>query len=346
MVKSKANILRKPSSVAQRIGNIKALASKSLSRPSFDSATRSSGSGRIAASSCRTGLLRVLAPIACLSNRYEEATRTLAEVAASLLNEWDLIIMGKRYQIVEMETYVNGPTHSDPYVHGDVEQQKAGVWYFHKKGGSYKAGTFKGLDLSAGSKSSGVTSGLLLRSVLKVSDEGDTLLVEGPCLVVDHILKMTGAKSIAEFVEDRAKNGILPAEETPDLVLQPALHRRAQVVWAAPRVGLILRNPEAGSTHLPGNPPRFCTRPYRFSTVPHRLTKYRSGFALQKRLDDDMAAVEKLKLPSKILEGYFNSFEKGLAHNNPSKLYDAKLDNQQIFCEMVGACAKSTRQTG
>ena len=106
--------------------------------------------------------------------------------------------------------------HADPYAHGDEgcfgqfsdfprvlswpisvrsqtkapqpRQTSCGVWYFHRKGGTYKSGSFKGMDLACGDKDKNVFAGLLLRAVLDPSDK----LIEGPCLVVDKILEMNG----------------------------------------------------------------------------------------------------------------------------------------------------------
>ena len=67
-------------------------------------------------------------------------------------------------------------------------QASCGVWYFHKKGGTYKSGSFKGMDLACGDKDRDVFAGLLLRSVV----DADGKLTEGPCLVVDKILELNG----------------------------------------------------------------------------------------------------------------------------------------------------------
>ena len=67
-------------------------------------------------------------------------------------------------------------------------QASCGVWYFHKKGGSYKSGSFKGMDLACGDKDGNVYAGLLLRSVADAAGK----LTEGPCLVVDKILELNG----------------------------------------------------------------------------------------------------------------------------------------------------------
>ena len=69
-----------------------------------------------------------------------------------------------------------------------MRQATCGNWYFHKKGGTYKSGSFKGMDLACGDKESNVFAGLLLRAIIDSSEK----LIEGPCLVVDKILELNG----------------------------------------------------------------------------------------------------------------------------------------------------------
>lgn len=138
----------------------------------------------------------------------------LRDTAEALLNRWDLWIGGQRHCLVEIEAYVHGPTHQDPYTHGDEGQNCCGVWYFHRHGGSFKAGSFKGLDLACGDGARGVHAGLLIRSVAPLEGSPPALaapVTEGPCLVVDRILALNGKKSIADFVAGRAAKE-LPAE--------------------------------------------------------------------------------------------------------------------------------------
>ena len=75
----------------------------------------------------------------------------------------------------------------DPSDTIDIPRQATcGKWYFHKKGGTYKSGSFKGMDLACGDKESNVFAGLLLRAIIDSSEK----LIEGPCLVVDKILEL------------------------------------------------------------------------------------------------------------------------------------------------------------
>ena len=56
------------------------------------------------------------------------------------------------FRITEVEVYFNDDkNHKDTFTHGDKYQRNGGHWYFHRmNGGTYKAGTYKGLDLAIG----------------------------------------------------------------------------------------------------------------------------------------------------------------------------------------------------
>jgi len=187
-------------------------------------------------------------------------------VAGSILNGMVLSIAGVGYRITEIEMYFNGGAHKDPFTHCSPDQGHSGMWYFHKVGNSYKGGTYKGLDIAIGTpeKSFG---GILIRSIENLTT-GET--IEGPCRTVDTILKEAGAADIKSFVE---KQGDLKVTACPALQLQaaaePTLPQRC--VFVGPRFGLTVRKPEAAP---------FFMAPYRFTTTPTKITKFRIGLAL------------------------------------------------------------------
>ena len=82
-------------------------------------------------------------------------------------------------------------------------QKESGKWYFHKQGGSYKSGTYMGLDLAFG-KGSKAAGGILLRSLVPASLINDKAFgtiahnndlkkdfIEGPCNCVRKVLETT-----------------------------------------------------------------------------------------------------------------------------------------------------------
>eukprot|EP00927_Polykrikos_kofoidii_P079477 TRINITY_DN76261_c0_g1_i1.p1 TRINITY_DN76261_c0_g1~~TRINITY_DN76261_c0_g1_i1.p1 ORF type:complete len:397 (+),score=43.29 TRINITY_DN76261_c0_g1_i1:56-1192(+) len=277
----------------------------------------------------------------------------LRGVAHGLMNHWELWIAGRRHRIVEMEAYVHGFDHKDPYVHCDDGQRHGGCWYFHKQGNSFKGGSFKGLDLACGGgggRGSGpdgsVRGGLLLRSVMEVPESGGKggELIEGPCLVVDRILRLCEQPSIAAFVAGRS-TAELGALSTKGLSLKLAPFAWSDHVWEAPRVGLVLREDES-KTHSSGRPVDFVGRPYRFSVLPCRLGKFRAGFvaaahvAARGGVDKSSVAVDFRKgLGLSRSDDYVAATEKGMREGCPDRFINRKIATQQDLCELYGACS-------
>lgn len=302
----------------------------------------------VPASSKAGSLKDVLQPVSsglAAYSGYEAQQKALCGVAEELMNKWDLLIAGQRHRIVELESYVHSTTHADPYTHGDAGQLITGGWYFHKKGGSFKSGTFKGMDLACGGGlGSGIHAGFLVRAIQETGGR----IIEGPCLVVDEILKLNGAASIAAFVASRDVPD-LPADSLQELHLEPAVLPRYYKCWTAPRVGLVLRQEEDAdpskprATHSVGRPVAFCARAYRFSTRPEKLSKFRSGFAAMLRADgaDTSQVAKQLSIPAKKLQEYMEAVDKGKLESDPFKFVNKSLNTQPELCEFVGACKSS-----
>lgn len=115
------------------------------------------------------------------------------------------------FRVCEIEFYLNCPGHTDTFAHGDVLQKQNAKWYFHKMGNAYKAGSYKGLDITFGKE--GAIGGILLRALMpvsvvlsngvySVSGGSKDLFIEGPCNCVNRILEeTTGDKGIKELVD-------------------------------------------------------------------------------------------------------------------------------------------------
>ncbi|TFY71986.1 hypothetical protein EVG20_g1009 [Dentipellis fragilis] len=226
----------------------------------------------------------------------------------------------EEYEILELEFYLRmGDHHEDPYTHGSDEQRLSGRWYFHRAGRNtasqtsskttlpgYRGGSRKGLDLTFGAPSSlavvdeGTTSrffkaaqpldtnettashthgGILLRSIRRISDSH---VVSGPSLLVDEILRVSRASSLAQLVQMKWDNNIsgfssmVSGKATSSLFLRPAdLHEdqisRLPPIYKSPRIGLDLSNP---AVQLSASDPRvvFMPKNYRYFTRPHLLT--------------------------------------------------------------------------
>src|SRR5215211_3101799 len=109
-----------------------------------------------------------------------------AGIAATLLNRTRWVIAGQAHRITECEFYFRGPQHDDPFTHGDPIQVHAGRWYFHKTAGIYRGGSFKGVDVTFGD---GVSRGGIL---IRGAQTADGRLIDGPSLLVDHLLASCG----------------------------------------------------------------------------------------------------------------------------------------------------------
>jgi hypothetical protein len=120
-------------------------------------------------------------------------------LANTLLNQTILVANQKRYRLCEIEFYFTNPTHNDPYTHCRDEQSKTGLFYFHRyQTGTYKSGTYKGVDLTLGHP--GTYFSVLIRSIMDLST---TVLTEGPCRSVNLLLEQFGCHTVAEFADGK-----------------------------------------------------------------------------------------------------------------------------------------------
>ena len=161
--------------------------------------------------------------------------------------------------------------------------------------GEYRGGTRKGLDLTMGRvirfqvartanapigsyrPASGTRGGILLRSVRVMETQA---VVSGPCLLVDTILKYSGAKSIEELVSEHWNgdiNAFPPSSDRPSLslVLAPPPEngngeREVSPIYCSPRIGLDLTNRSA-TPSLTNERVSFVQRRYRYFRLPTLL---------------------------------------------------------------------------
>ena len=86
-------------------------------------------------------------------NEEQELTKeNMLDIADRFFNQTIIVSNTVEYRIREIEFYLRSDDHQDEYTHCNQDQTEYGKWYFHKfKNGTYKVGTFKGLDLTLGS---------------------------------------------------------------------------------------------------------------------------------------------------------------------------------------------------
>lgn len=208
------------------------------------------------------------------------------------------------------------------------------IRYFHRQGKTFRNGTYKGLDFTIGN--SKVFGGVLIRAVENLT-EGT--LIEGPSLVVDHILNLNDVGSIDELVQGFTVSALTKSKQLyiSDIASSPTsvAHKySAEKVYTCPRVGLTLKKND-------NNQAKFIMRHYRFFLRPSKLKKGKVNIVLS--LIHDGLSVDKIfqisASPKKSIEKYMDMYEKGKS-KNPAEFYGQAL-NTDDMCYLYGACVGS-----
>lgn len=205
------------------------------------------------------------------------------KIANDILNYKLLSINEKPHRICEVEFYLYSADHIDPFTHRDKDQSIPNNWYFHKKNGTYKCGTFKGLDMTfrpvvtTYDKKFGIYGGMLIRSISILDKYGkETGFIEGPCRVVDYILNECNMPKIKDFVD---KYGVT-IEDNEGLTLidipSDMISCNIETIYNSPRVGLTLKNPEDIELRK-----KFIMQNYRYVIYPWKYKKNRKLIACQ-----------------------------------------------------------------
>ncbi|MDC3952404.1 helix-turn-helix domain-containing protein [Polyangium jinanense] len=256
-----------------------------------------------------------------------EHAKAFRRAAHVLLNHATLFIAGTPHRLAEIEFYWYGPGHQDPFAHRDPIQVNAGVWYFHRQGGTYKGGTYKGVDIAMGRKPD-TYIGILIRSIV---DPASGTLIEGSCTCVDHVLLRTGKESVAALAGS-FEGSIDPRQGSPLYLAHEDPRGGAAEVFDSPRVGLTLKK---GAT-----PERraFLGRPYRFTTEPARTKKGRPHLVVrlhQKGFSDE-EIVQITRVGAATAARWVRAFEAGKGKDPDD--YRHELSTEEL-CELWGALA-------
>jgi hypothetical protein len=250
------------------------------------------------------------------------------DAADLLLNRTTLRIAGHPHRFTELELYFTGHAHADPFTHGDPMQRTLARWYFHRSGERYRSGTYKGLDVSFGSPEA--FGGILVRGVERLGPA--PVLIDGPCMVVDHILALTASPAIEDLVS-RFDLAIESAgRRSPLHVELDAGPGRGATVHATPRIGLTLKK---GNTEARR---RFIARPYRFLSEPARIRKGKPHLitALHRQGWSPAAIAAVTATRPSVIQGYLAAFEAG--RRRPIAELAGDLSTAEL-CELLGACA-------
>lgn len=269
--------------------------------------------------------LRALVPAAeSPASEYPAAFRKIAEL---LLNGTVWTLGERPHRLTEVEFYFNGRQHKDTFTHGDEMQREFARWYFHRTGGEYRGGTYKGLDLAFGAEDA--CAGILLRGCAPL--EGDAELIDGPSLCVDNILKLTGKASVEALATSWDRSVAPPAPVSLTLAPEP----RTKPVYATPRVGLTFKRGVSESRI------KYLAAPYRFLTEPARIKKGRLHLVLALHREGRPAAAIAQLTGSGVaqIKRYAEQYEAGKAHKPEEYRQDLGTDET---CQAFGACEKFT----
>jgi hypothetical protein len=246
-----------------------------------------------------------------------ETVDDIPAFAQHILTTRCLEIQGVRHSLAEIEIYLWSSTHPDPFSHRNPIQREPGKWYFHTQGtsGTYKGGTYKGLDITFDLDSAiECYGGILIRSINLPNGS----LLEGPCKVVDYILQTTGHPTIKALVEAMASLDVTDMRNPLQLVsrdpfgwLHPQMAADPPRVYASPRVGLSLKRFSPDKLD-------YLMRPYRFLTSPE-IKKYKNLIILA-MLKEGLTAEqihELTRTSIPVIRRYQEQFNTGTRRNRP-----------------------------
>lgn len=247
-----------------------------------------------------------------------------AEIAARLLNATDFVVAGRRYRFAELEMYYSGGPHADLFSHREPVQLEDGRWYFHRTGGAYRGGSFKGLDLALGDGTA--YFGVLIRTLVAA----DGTVLDGPCVTVDHLLAQTRTASVA------ALDGVINARSIWDtsspLHIVEAEQPRAGPVYPSSRVGLSLKKAKGKA-----DAPRFVGLPYRFLSEPAGISKGRPHLVLAlHRAGLTPEAIRDISgMPKKTIDRYITDFALGVRAEDFDAYIGTDLGTADL-CKLLG----------
>ena len=179
------------------------------------------------------------------------------DIANIILNNTIFHVKKKQFRISEIEFYFCNKDHEDKYTHCDQDQLNFNTFYFHKfKNGTYKSGTFKGLDITLGDKEKETYFGVLIRSMLDIET---TELIEGPCRCVNKILEQFDLSTVKEFLKD--KKGTLDIYKRTNQIYLTKKDLKKENIYCGPRIGLSDKYPQ------------FLNKKYRFAIYINKIKK-------------------------------------------------------------------------
>lgn len=183
------------------------------------------------------------------------------DLSELFLNRCLLKVKDKYFRFVEIEFYLYDSEHKDEYVHRSPNQKLWNKWYFHKKGESYKEGTFKGLDMTFGDDSR--YFGILIRSIYDIENN---VVIEGSCNIVKRIFKEYNCENVKDFIK---QNEVLDMNNNrKDLTVKRLFKSFEDTIYTGSRIGLSDKYPE------------FKDKKYRFLIFKDKIKKGKKGLLI------------------------------------------------------------------
>jgi 3-methyladenine DNA glycosylase Mpg len=248
-------------------------------------------------------------------------------IAELLLNQTTFYVQEIPHRFTEIEFYFKGGKHQDKFTHCDIMQREFGAWYFHRTGGEYRGGTYKGLDLAFGGPE--LFAGILIRGIERI--DGNKEYYDGPCMLVDHILQVVGKTQVRDLAESFDRKIDPPASGDSPLYVKPSEAPRAQEIYVTPRVGLSLKRSANEDRQ------RFVARKYRYLTEPI-LTKKGKLHVVTSLHHQGKSSAEIARITGSresVIKGYIEAFEAG--KTRPVKDFTSDLSTTDT-CGLFGFC--------
>jgi hypothetical protein len=247
-----------------------------------------------------------------------------AAVAETLLNRAELVVAGRPVRVAEIEFYLQNADHADPFAHAHPIQRECSRWYFHRSDKAFRGGSFKGLDLALGDGDAAV--GVLLRAVVLPTGE----VIDGPSRLVDRLLHMTGATTVAKL--DAQLPGAAAFDAAMPVHFRESADRGAEVLATA-RVGLSLRRAAAFPEMT-----RYVGSRYRFLTEPRRIGRGRPQLVSALHWDgmSGKEIRERTGIAAGVIDRYTTAFDAGRAERDFAPYVGVEL-TPLARCRLLGA---------
>ena len=246
-------------------------------------------------------------------------------IAAHLLTRARLVVGGQPHRFTELEMYYHGPGLEDPFAHRDPNQLCLGRWYFHRTGGTYRGGSFKGMDLAFGGGAA--FAGVLVRGLRKP----DGTALDGPSVTVDHLLTTAGHRTVALLDAACGPSAAWQPGHTLGLVAEEAEDRP---VFKCARVGLSLKKRKP----RPDDPAfGVLFRRYRYLADPTRTAKGKALMAFALLADGKSVAEVSAATGSPVsaVTRYAADHAAGMTETDPTPYYGKDWTTAEL-CRLHG----------